>query len=180
MTIYEALTTDHTKVKQLLAELVALDASGEKRRSSLIQGIRDELIPHARAEEAVLYNLIRAVDTAKGVVAHGYQEHIEAEVLLRALQVADSIDAGWKQTAEKLRSALEHHIKEEESEIFAAAQKLFTNEEAEMMAEAFEDLKPKVRDQNMLETTRDLVINMLPPRMADAMKISLNPESRQN
>lgn len=175
MNIYEALKTDHKKVKGLLEELVQLEASGEKRRSGLISEIRDELIPHARAEEAVFYNLIRAIDSAKGVIAHGYQEHIEAETLLRTLQVADSIDAGWKATAKKLQEALNHHIQEEETEIFAAARKLFTEDEAEMMGEAFEEMKPKIKDQNLMETTRDLVINMLPPRMSDAMGISLKP-----
>lgn len=176
MTIYEALKKDHRGVQALLEELVSLDEKTEKRRSALIQEIRDELIPHARAEEAVFYNLIRAVDTAKGTVAHGYQEHIEAEVLLRTLQLADTIDAGWKTTAKKLKEALDHHIQEEESEIFRTARSLFTDDEAEMMAEAFEELKPKIRDQSMLETTRDLVINMLPPRMSDAVNIGLKPQ----
>lgn len=175
VTIYETLKKDHTKVKELLSELIELKPEREKRRSSLIQEIRDELIPHARAEEAVLYNLIRAVDTAKGVVAHGYQEHIEAEVLLRTLQVAGSIDAGWKATAEKLRDALIHHIHEEETEIFSAAKKLFTEDETEMMSEAFEDVKAKVRDQGFIGTTKDLVMNMLPPRVSDAMNVSLKP-----
>lgn len=175
MTIYEALKKDHRKVQTLLSELVSLEEKTEKRRSSLIQEIRDELIPHARAEEAVLYNLIRAIDTDKGVVMHGYQEHIEAEMLLRTLQVADKIDAGWKATAKKLQEALNHHIQEEETDIFKAAQSLFTEDEAEMMGESFEDMKPKIRDQNMLETTRDLIVNMLPPRLSEAMNVDLKP-----
>lgn len=175
MTIYENLKKDHEKVKQLLSEIIELQPQSEKRRSSLIQEIRDELIPHARAEEAVLYNLIRAVDIAKGLVAHSYTEHIEAEVLLRTLQVAGSIDAGWKATAEKLKEALTHHIREEETEVFNAAKQLFTDEEAEMMSEAFDEVKAKVRDQGFMGTTRDLVMNMLPPRISDAMHVSLKP-----
>ena len=72
MQIYDALMKDHRKVEGLLANLVTIKDGDFKRRDELVQKIRDELIPHARAEEAVFYNSIRAVDTAKDLVWHGY------------------------------------------------------------------------------------------------------------
>ena len=175
MTIYEALKTDHRKVQGLLEELVTLDEGGESRRSSLIGKIRDELIPHARAEEAVFYNSIRAVDTEKAIIAHGYQEHVMAETLLRTLQVADKIDVGWQATAKKLKSALDHHISEEEGEIFTAAKKLFTTEEAEVIGDTFQKMKPKIKEESLMETTLDMVVNMMPPRISEALRISRTP-----
>ena len=107
---------------------------------------------------------------------HGYQEHMEAETLLRTLQAADKIDAAWKQTAQKLKKALEHHIEEEEGKIFNVAQHLFTEEEAVMMAEAFEQLKPEVREEGFLRTTIDMVANLMPPRFAASLRtMTLNP-----
>lgn len=176
MQIYEVLRKDHEKVKTLLSELVALDESGEKRRHDLIQQIRDELVPHSRAEESVFYNSLSAIDSAKDVVMHGYQEHMEAETFLRTLQAADKIDMGWKQTAKKLKEAVFHHIEEEENKIFTVAQHLFTDEEAVMMAEAFEQLKPEVREQGFMQTTIDMVANLMPPRFAATLRtMTLNP-----
>lgn len=169
MQIYEALEKDHDKVMELLRELISLTEANEERRGELIGEIRDELVPHSRAEESVLYNSLRLVEGEKAVVAHSYQEHLQAEALLRTLQMKDKIDADWKQTAQKLKAALEHHIAEEESEVFEAARRVFTDEEAVQMGEAFERLKPEVREEGFMQTTLDMVANMMPPRLSRAL-----------
>lgn len=180
MTIYEALKKDHEKLKGILEQLVNLKASDRESAKDLIAQVRDELIPHSRAEEAVFYNSIRAVNGAQDVVWHGYGEHIEAETMLRALQVMEKIDADFLALAKKLKHGIEHHITEEESKIFSVAQHLFTNEEAAAMCEAFEEMKPEVKDGSIVQTTLDLVANMLPVRLAAPLRtftLRENPQS---
>jgi hypothetical protein len=169
MEIYEALKKDHDEVKELLDELVSL-RNDDEYRYVLIEEIRNHLIPHARAEESVFYNTLRAVNADKKIVFHGYQEHLEAETLLRTLQVMDKVNLEWKATAEKLRDAVLHHVEEEESEIFAEARAAFTKEEAEAMCDAFEQLKPKIEQEGFVKNTVDMVINMMPPRLADKIR----------
>jgi len=176
MQIYETLKADHDTVLELLDELNEME-EGEEYRGDLIAQIRDELIPHARAEEAVFYNTLRSIDTAKDVVAHSYKEHLAAEALLRALQVVDKIDAAWKKTAEKLREAVSHHVGEEEGKVFTAARAVLSDEEAEAIGEAFEKLKDEIKDEGFTATTLELVANMMPPRLAKAFG-KYNPESR--
>jgi hemerythrin superfamily protein len=170
MNIYEALQTDHEKVRGLLNELIALDEDND-RRSFLIEQIRDELIPHSRAEEAVLYNSLRMLDSSKGIAMHGYAEHMEAEGLLRGLQAMDKFDTAWKTTAIKLKEALEHHIQDEESRIFSAARQTFTEEEAEAMAQTFEAMKPDIREEGLMKTTLDIVANLMPPRLSHRFRM---------
>ena len=169
MEIYEALKNDHDEVKQLLDELLSL-RDDDEYRYVLIEEISNNLIPHSRAEESVFYNTLRAVNADKGIVLHGYKEHLEAESLLRALQIMDKMDLDWKKTAQKLKDALEHHIQEEESTIFEEAQKAFTSEEAVVMCEAFESLKSEVSKEGPIKTTVDMVVNMMPPRIADKIR----------
>ncbi len=179
MTIYEALKKDHVKVGALLDQLVAAAKSDDKTRSSLIQQIRDELIPHARAEEAVFYNSLREISGAKGMAFHGYAEHAEAETILRTLQVTDAMNINWTAAAEKLRDAIKHHVADEENEMIPAAQKLFLDQEAEMMGEAFEKMKPEIKKGSFLETTLDMVANMMPDRLRPAMrKFTTQPDQR--
>lgn len=166
MQIYEALRKDHDKVKNLLKELVAIEQDNAEDRHELIEEIRNELVPHSRAEETVFYNSLREIEAARDIVMHGYQEHMEAEAHLRMLQLRDRIDLEWKETAKKLKESLEHHIEEEEGKIFNVAKQLFTDEEAEMMAEAFENLKPEVQTEGFMKTTLDLIGNLMPPRFA--------------
>ena len=169
MEIYEALKKDHVELKQLLNELIALK-DDDDYRYVLVEEIRNALVPHSRAEESVFYNTLRAVNADKKIVFHGYQEHMEAEGLLRTLQVMDKMNMGWRAVATKLLEAVSHHIQEEETEIFAEARKVFTSEEAIAMCEAFEELKPKVLKEGFLGTTADMVINLMPPRLADSIR----------
>jgi hemerythrin superfamily protein len=167
MLIYEALKKDHQVVKQLLQELIRLPDTDVATRHEIVAQIRDELIPHSRAEEAVLYNSMRMLDSAKGMAFEGFSEHMEAEALLRTLQLADRIDVvAWKSVALKLQEVLEHHIQEEETEIFAAARQLFTEAEAEAMAETFEEMKPQIREESLAGTTFEMMKNLVPPTLA--------------
>lgn len=177
MEIYEALKRDHEEVKNLLNELVSL-RDDDEYRYVIIEEIRNHLIPHSRAEESVFYNTLRAVNADKKKVFHGYQEHLEAETLLRTLQVMDKMNMSWKTTAEKLRESILHHVEEEESEIFEEARAAFTTHEAEAMCEAFEQLKPKIEQEGFVKNTVDMVINMMPPRLSDKIRSFGGGESR--
>jgi hemerythrin-like domain-containing protein len=169
MEIYEALKKDHEELKLLLSELVSL-REDDDYRFILIEEIRNMLVPHSRAEESVFYNTMRAVNADKKIVMHGFQEHLEAETLLRTIQVMDKLNVEWKGVAKKLKEGVEHHIKEEETEIFSEARSIFSREEAVMMGEAFEQLKPKVEQEGFMKNTLDMVVNMMPPRLADKIR----------
>ena len=153
----------------MLNDLIKLDQDDEYR-FILMQEIKNALIPHSRAEESVFYNAIRAVDADKSVVAHSYQEHLEAETMLRTLLVKDKTNLDWRSTAKKLQQALEHHISEEEGRVFAEARKIFTPQEAESIGQAFEKLKPTFVGDGVVKNTIDIVINMLPPRLANGIR----------
>jgi hemerythrin superfamily protein len=162
MDIYSALKKDHQKVSELLDRLVASSDRGTDEWKELVTQIRDELIPHSRAEEALFYNPLRQTEHGKEVVAHSYGEHAMAETELRALQAMKAIDANWNSLVRKLRSDLLHHVEEEESKVFAAAQVAFSAEDAQNIGEAFGALKPFVKEQSFVGTSFDLVMNLLP------------------
>ena len=170
MQIYEALMKDHEVVKGLMSQLVNLNEGDEAERDELIAKVRDELIPHSRAEEAVFYNSIRAINTAQDLVWHGYEEHMKAESILRLLQGATKIDVEWKKLAKKLQTELDHHVMEEETKIIPVAKQLFTEDEAVVMAEAFEEMKPEVREGGIVQSTLDMIANMMPPRLAAPLR----------
>lgn len=181
MQIYESLEKDHLKIKSLIGELIEVGERGEIRRVKLlIEEIRDELIPHSRAEEAILYNVLGSIEQNNAqplVLHHGYREHIEVEGILRTLQAKDVIDPEWKLLARKFQKAIEGHIQEEEGEIFATARSLLSELDAEMMARAFEELKPQVQKEGWVKNTLDLVVSLMPPKYAATLRsIALRTE----
>lgn len=170
MSIYELLKKDHDEVKQMLTELVALNKDDDEARHELVENIRDAVVPHSRAEEMVFYNTLRSLEKTKHVVAHAYKEHLEAEALLRTLQLKDILDVDWKATAVKLKDALEHHFMDEEGRIFSAAKLVLSDNEVEMMGKAFEKLKPDIQKESFMGTTMDLVVNLMPPRFTSTFR----------
>jgi len=163
MQIYDILKNDHDQIKDILNDLVAIQ-DDSPRRKDLTAQLRDILVPHSRAEERVLYNSMREEEEGKGKAMHGYAEHMAAEGLLRSLQVMELGTVGWKPIAQKLKDELDHHIAEEETEIFAEAKLIFSDQEATEMGAAFQKLKTETKDENFLETTIDMVANLMPPR----------------
>jgi hemerythrin superfamily protein len=170
MNIYEALKKDHDGVKELLQRLVGSADADQATRKALIAKIRDELVPHSRAEEAVFYNSLRTIDETKGLVSHSYQEHMEAEALLRTLQAMDVVNADWTKVARKLKDALEHHIQEEEGAIFTAAKQVLADDEAQVMGQVFEQMKPEIREEGFVKTTLDMIVNTMPPRFVEPLR----------
>lgn len=169
MDIYVALRKDHDQLKSLLNELINLQEE-DSFREVLIEQIEKELVPHSRAEESVFYNSIRAASPDSSDVMHSFKEHMEAEALLRSLQLKETTDLDWKSTAIKLKNALEHHIEEEEGKIFSEAKKIFTEGEARMMAKAFKELKEKATQKGFMKNSIDMVINLMPPRFIEKIK----------
>ena len=177
MDIYHLIKADHDKMKTLLRRLVAASKADDPHWKELLTEIRDELVPHSRAEEAVLYNSMRELKVADTKVVHSYAEHLEAEAILRSMQAMSAVDVNWTLAAAKLKECLKHHMKEEEDELLPRAQECFSKEEAASMAEAFMAMKPQVKHESAIQNTLDLVVNMMPPRLVDAFKsLSNNTE----
>jgi hemerythrin superfamily protein len=170
MTIYECLRKDHRKVETLLNRLVKATKEDADGWQEIVEQIRDDLIPHARAEESVFYNAIRQLDPGNELVRHSYTEHLKAETELRALLAMKAIDVNWSDLARRLRKDLLHHVEEEEGKVFPAAKKLFSQDEAIGIGAAFERLKASIREQSSVVSTLGLVANLLPPRLVEGFR----------
>ena len=183
MNIYDALSKDHRTFEALLDRLVAASKADSDEWKQILDELRRGVIAHAHAEEAVFYNALREADQAKGLILHSYTEHAAAEAEIRTLGAAKALDANWTSLAEKLSKDLRHHIAEEESRVFAAAQQVFSEAEARQIGEAFERLKVETAKDgdSIIASTVDLVANLLPPKLADSfrknVKTTQAPES---
>ncbi len=169
MQIYDAIKLDHREIIQMLDELTSLN-EGERTREDLIERIRDAFVPHSRAEEAVFYNSLRSFDVAKELVRDSFREHLEAERLLRLLQLKEKVDLDWKKTANQLKVAISRHIEDEENKLFPVAKNILSYEEAEKLGVAFERMKPEVREEGIMGSTMDLIANLMPPRFTKSAR----------
>jgi len=172
--IYGILMKDHRALEPLLTDLVGMSMMNETL-SNLLKQINELLIPHSRAEEEIFYNAIRASDPENKQPLHGYKEHADAELMIRMLQSASVIGVEWTTKAKQLREALLNHIQEEETEVFARARKIFTDQEARDLGQAFLVAKSKAQEQGAVGGLFHLVANLMPPWLADRLSNRKDP-----
>jgi len=74
------------------------------------------------------------------MIAHAFEEHHLVDVLVDEIRGMDAEDPAWTAKVHVLRESLEHHIEEEQEELFPKLREAFDDEEmAELgdeMAEA--------------------------------------------
>ena len=146
MDIYQRLTQDHNKQRELAQSIVATQGESDERRR-LWNQFQSEAVAHANAEEQVFYKcLIGNADTQEQA-RHSVNEHHEADKLIEELNDLDMGSGGWIQKFEKLKDELEHHMDEEENEVFTKAEKVIDQDEAERLGDEFDTRKQREREE---------------------------------
>ncbi len=143
--ILETLKREHEEVKSLLAELQ--DAGSANERRELVRNIKAALVPHTKAEEKVVYDAIIATseEEAQADGFEGYLEHEWASKTLERLEAAEPTSAEHKAAAKVLKDLVEHHIEEEEDNVWRDVREHFDEEERMRMNAEFEAAKQQVR-----------------------------------
>lgn len=140
MKIYERLKQDHETQKDLAAKIAETSGDSEERRQ-LFARFRREAEAHANAEEQVFYAQLLKSPDSQEQARHSVSEHEEASDLLDELADSDMSSPGWLSKFKTLKDELEHHIEEEEEEVFALARSVLPENDEERMAEAFAERK---------------------------------------
>jgi hypothetical protein len=142
--ILDTLKREHEEVKSLLADLQ--DAESVTERAELVRKIKAALVPHTKAEEKVVYDAIIATseDEAQTDGLEGYLEHEWASKTLERLEAADPTSAEHKAAAKVLQDLVEHHIEEEEANVWRDVRENFDEEDRVRMNAEFEAAKQQV------------------------------------
>ena len=119
------LKADHDKVKKLLTDLESTTERGVKTRADLFSRIKGELTVHEVIEEEIFYPELKAHPKAKDIVLEGFQEHHVVDLLMGELEQLDVADESWGAKAIVMKENVEHHIEEEEGEMFKTARQVF-------------------------------------------------------
>ena len=129
------LKADHDKVKKLLSELETTTERGVKTRAELFSTIKGELTVHEVIEEEIFYPELKAHPKAKDIVLEGFQEHHVVDLLMKELEELDVTDETWGAKAIVMKENIEHHIEEEEGEMFKTARSDFDTGELRDLGE---------------------------------------------
>lgn len=144
--ILDKLGNDHDEVEALLTKMV--ESQSGRERKTLLRQIKAALVPHLRAEEKVVYDAVMRVKGNKNTEdgEEGYLEHELGDKILAKLgKIADARSPEFGATAKVLRDLVQHHVEEEERNIWSDVRDHFSDEERTEMARRFEAAKKTVR-----------------------------------
>lgn len=154
MDIYTYLKKDHDKVDKLMKAIT--EAKTPEDRKELFDTMSAELLLHASTEEQTFYQALeeRGGKQLQEKAGHAEEEHDEIESLIQQLRKSSPVESAWLITFGTLKHAVEHHVEEEEGEIFEKAKKILSDPQAEKLAEEMDLLKKQRRTRPNIEGPR--------------------------
>ena len=148
------LKADHRKVEELFSQLDKTTERGASKRTRLVAQIESELKMHMRLEEEIFYPAFREAVTKKDdkeLYHEAREEHHGVDMILKELKALDPTDETFGAKAKFLKEMIEHHVEEEENEMFPKARRAMG---AGMLRELGDEMTERKRTlQGMAKTT---------------------------
>lgn len=141
---FEILKKDHRKVATILEQLADTTKRANKTRHELLDELKKELALHEHIEENLFYPAVqdKAKDKeVKELVSEAYEEHHLVDKIIDELYDTPTEDDAWKAKFTVLKENIEHHVNEEETELFPKAKETLGKEALDKMAEQIELMK---------------------------------------
>ncbi len=150
MDAIKLLTDDHAALKKLLEQGDQTTERGIKTRTELLARMKTELTAHEVIEEEIFYPALKEHPKAKELVLEAYEEHHVVDKVMAELEQTSVEDEVWGAKFTVMKENIEHHIEEEEGEMFPQARQVFDKDEllalgermATRKAEALQDPGP--------------------------------------
>ena len=149
MNVLKILKKDHSTVQALFGKFDRAGKSAYEKKSELFAQVRRELQLHSRAEEEIVYPALKAMNgEGRRLISEAVKEHKQVDELLTQISRLKSTDKNFDEKMETLIENVDHHIEEEEGEIFRFAEENCSEEQLEELGQLTEERK-KTLDQQM-------------------------------
>jgi hemerythrin superfamily protein len=145
MNAIELLKQDHVKVKKLMEEIDSTTERGVKTREELFGRFKREMTVHERIEEEVFYPRLTEQAKTKDIALEGYEEHHVVDLVMAELADVAYDDEHWAAKFTVMKENVEHHIEEEEGEMFKLARQALESDELEELGERMESMKKELQ-----------------------------------
>jgi hemerythrin superfamily protein len=135
------LKQDHDRVKELMGHI---EEGADDEREQLFAVLVDELRIHETIEEEVLYPTLKEHPRTEEITLEGFEEHHVVDTLLAEMIDLPVGDETWEAKFTVMKENLEHHIGEEEDEMFPQAREVLDEDELEDLGARMEARKQEL------------------------------------
>ena len=140
MNAFQLLKNDHKIVSGLFDQIES--ASGQAK-TQLFTRLKSELDVHALIEEKIFYPALENKKESREITLEAYEEHKVVKDLLGELATGSAADEEWDAKLKVLRENVDHHVEEEEGELFDKADDVLSDEDIERLGEEMEAEKAR-------------------------------------
>lgn len=119
----EMLKEDHAKVQKAFKEFGKMDREDTEAIQRLVQTVCEDLKIHTTLEEEIFYPAVREAIEDEDIMNEAQVEHETAKMLIEQLENMGPDDPNFHATFTVLGEYVNHHIEEEQDEIFPEAKK---------------------------------------------------------
>ena len=149
MNVLKILKKDHSNVQNLFGKFDRAGKSAYQKKAELFEKIRRELQLHSRAEAEIFYPALKAMNgEGRRLVSEAVKEHNDIDELLTQISRLKPTDKNFDEKVETLIENVDHHVEEEEGEIFRFAEENCSEEQLDELGMLIEERK-KTLDQQM-------------------------------
>ena len=141
MDAFELLKSDHEKVAGIMEKIDGTTERALKTREELFTQLKTELDIHAKIEETIFYPVLEKAEESRDITLEAFEEHRLVKQLLSELASEAKDDERWTAKFTVLKENVEHHVEEEEGELFKKARKVLSKEEIEELGTRMEKAK---------------------------------------
>jgi len=141
MNAFTLLKDDHEKVAGILEKIDETTERAIKGREELFTQLKSELEIHTRIEEEILYPTLEEYEETRAISLEAYEEHAVVKQLLKELSSQPKDDEQWTAKFTVLKENIEHHVEEEEGEMFKKARKVLSEDEIEELGDRLQEAK---------------------------------------
>jgi len=135
MSAIDLLESQHREVEKLFADFEK--AKGEDRKMKLFQEIADKLAIHAAIEEHHFYPAVKAKRT-EDILLESLEEHLAMKRTIADLLKLDAADETFDAKVTVLKEQVEHHVGEEEGDLFPKVEKILSAEDLDLLEQEME------------------------------------------
>ena len=140
MDAFSLLKADHRKVEDLFSQLESASGQAKVR---VFEQIKMELELHTHIEETIFYPALEKPKQTHELTMEAYEEHNVVKTLLQEMSRARTPNEEWEAKAKVLQENVEHHVEEEEGELFVKAEAALSEEDLETLGEQMESEKER-------------------------------------
>ena len=168
MDVIQLLKKDHKMMKEMFKKFENLKGRTVQKKLDLIVQIKQALTAHAQVEEELVYPAFMENRSMKEQVHEALEEHHVTKMLLAELDELQPDDERYDAKVKVLCEYLMHHVKEEEKEMFPAAQKRLSTKRLTALGEEVKARRNELRgkdkdeDRQKKDSRRDKATENIP------------------